>query len=152
MKQSRSVRSWRFVRDQSGAALVEFALVATILMILIMGMIDFGRALYTKNSLTNAAREGGRFAAVQGDVATRIDEVKDTVISHMSPFGGAALTRSQITVNLNYATGSTTVIESTTIEIAYPFEPITPIAGLIGLDPLTLKASAQFRQEVNSSS
>jgi Flp pilus assembly protein TadG len=145
MNKSRSVRSLRFVRDQSGAALVEFALVATMLMMLIMGMIDFGRALYTKNSLTNAAREGGRFAAVQEDVEDRTAEIKDTVISHMSPFGGAALTAAQITVTYNKS-GST--VMSTTIVIAYPFEPITPIAGLIGLDPLTLKASAQFRQEV----
>jgi Flp pilus assembly protein TadG len=146
MTKSRSVRSLRFVRDQSGAALVEFALVATMLMMLIMGMIDFGRALYTKNSLTNAAREGGRFAAVQTDVKSREADIKNVVITHMSPFGGAALTAAQITVTYNEPSGT---VESTTIEIAYPFEPITPIAGLIGLDPLTLKASAQFRQEVN---
>ena len=64
MKTPRARRVVRFVRDERGAALVEFAMISVVLMILIFGIIDFGRALYTKNSLTNAAREGGRYAAV----------------------------------------------------------------------------------------
>ena len=54
-----------FVAGESGAAMVEFALIAALLFTLIFAFIDFARALYLYNNLTNAAREGARFAAVQ---------------------------------------------------------------------------------------
>ena len=129
---------------------MEFALVSMILLMLILGMIDFGRALYTKDNLTSAAREGGRFAAVDPDPGSRVAAIKDTVIKHMSPFGGAALTASQITITFT-PSSTPSLLQSVTVSISYPFEPITPIAGLIGLDPLTLKASAQFKYELGSS-
>jgi Flp pilus assembly pilin Flp len=48
----------RFARRERGAAAVEFALVAPVLLILVFGVIDFGRALYVVNVLTAAMREG----------------------------------------------------------------------------------------------
>ncbi len=62
-------------RKERGASAVEFALVLPLLLLVVAGIIDFGRALYTQVMLTNAAREGAR-AAVMGtptptDVATR---------------------------------------------------------------------------------
>lgn len=47
-----------------GQALVEFAIILLPLVLLVFGMIEFGRYLYLKNSVTNAAREGARLAAV----------------------------------------------------------------------------------------
>src|SRR5215831_13065346 len=49
-----------------GAAAVEFALVLPILVILIFGIIDFGRMLNAKITLTEAAREGARATALVG--------------------------------------------------------------------------------------
>ncbi|HEX7018674.1 MAG TPA: TadE/TadG family type IV pilus assembly protein [Gemmatimonadaceae bacterium] len=148
MKTPRARCVTRFARDERGAALVEFAIIATVLMILMFGIIDFGRALYTKNSLTNAAREGGRYAAVLLNPAANMAAIQDTVIAHMSPLGGATLTRDEIDVVFNEVAGK---LQSVTTTINYPFEPITPIAGLVGLDPLTLRASAQFRWELGGS-
>jgi hypothetical protein len=48
----------------SGVALVEFAFVLPILLVLAMGMLDFGRAFHTKSLLDQAAREGARIAVV----------------------------------------------------------------------------------------
>lgn len=47
----------------SAQALVEFALVLPILLLLILGAVDFGRMFYTKMVLTNAAREGVNYLA-----------------------------------------------------------------------------------------
>lgn len=49
----------------TGSAAVEFAFVLPILLLLIAGIVDFGRAMYTQSILTNAAREGAR-AGVMG--------------------------------------------------------------------------------------
>ena len=47
----------------SAQALVELALLMPILLLLILGALDFGRMFYTKMVLTNAAREGANYLA-----------------------------------------------------------------------------------------
>lgn len=49
--------------DSPAQSLVEFALVLPILLLLILGVMDFGRMFYTKMVLTNAAREGANYLA-----------------------------------------------------------------------------------------
>jgi Flp pilus assembly protein TadG len=46
--------------------LLEFALVAVVLLMMLFGIIDFARALYTYHFVANAAREGARYAIVRG--------------------------------------------------------------------------------------
>ena len=50
--------------NEKGQNLVEFALVVPLLLLLVIGIAEFGRAWMTKNILTGAAREGVRMAAV----------------------------------------------------------------------------------------
>jgi Flp pilus assembly protein TadG len=51
-------------RPDSGEALVEMALVLPILLVLSLGMLDFGRAFHAKNIVDSAAREACRVAVV----------------------------------------------------------------------------------------
>jgi Flp pilus assembly protein TadG len=51
-------------RLQYGTTTVEFALVGLLLMIVVFGVIEFGRALFVMNILTEASRRGARMAAV----------------------------------------------------------------------------------------
>jgi Flp pilus assembly protein TadG len=51
---------------QRGTALLEFAFTMVIALVLIFGIIDFGRALYSYHFVSNAAREATRFASVRG--------------------------------------------------------------------------------------
>lgn len=53
-------------RGQRGVGLVEFALVVMVFMTMVLGVIDFSRALYTYHFLSNAARQATRWAAVNG--------------------------------------------------------------------------------------
>jgi Flp pilus assembly protein TadG len=57
----------RISRSEDGAAAVEFALVLPILILLIVGLIEFSIVFNTQISLTNAAREGARVMAIQND-------------------------------------------------------------------------------------
>lgn len=57
----------KVLKQEKGAALVEFALVVTLLMLLVFGIIEFGRILHTQLVVTSAAREGARKAVVTGD-------------------------------------------------------------------------------------
>lgn len=50
----------------SGQSLVEFALVLPLFLLIIIGMVDVGRAIWANNSVANAAREAARYAIVHG--------------------------------------------------------------------------------------
>jgi Flp pilus assembly protein TadG len=54
----------RGTNGSRGQAMVEFALVIPIFLLLLVGIFDLGRAVFAYNTLTNAAREGARMAIV----------------------------------------------------------------------------------------
>ena len=72
----------------AGVALIEFAFVLPILLVLAMGMLDFGRAFHTKSLLDQAAREGARIAVV---TSPDLDLVEDRVGAVLAS-GGVAPT------------------------------------------------------------
>src|ERR1039458_5924651 len=57
-------RSTGIAARERGAAAVEFALLLPVLLLLVFGIVDFGRALNAQITLTQAAREGVRLAAL----------------------------------------------------------------------------------------
>ena len=64
-------------RSRGGAATIEFAIVAPIFFLLILGLVQFAGLLMSKNVLTGAARDGSRVAALPGTIST------GTVIAHV---------------------------------------------------------------------
>lgn len=77
-----SLRITRKISDQSGAAAVEFALVASLLLTLVFGIFEFGRVYSELEVLTSAAREGARVAAVRGSS----DEVAEATENAATPY------------------------------------------------------------------
>jgi hypothetical protein len=137
----------RLASSRDGSVILETALMLTILLIMMFGIIDMGRALFTANNLVSAAREGARFAAIDQAIATASPPdtlaVKDTVINHFSTFGGTALTRANV---------ATTFIggahpSSIRVTIKYRFSWITPIRSLVGAMKDTLHAQAEYKYE-----
>jgi Flp pilus assembly protein TadG len=66
----------RFLRKTSGAAAVEFALIASVLLLIVAGVLDFGHAWYMRQVITNASREGARYGItyqshIQGSSSVR---------------------------------------------------------------------------------
>ena len=52
------------MRNEKGQAIIEAAIVIPFLLLLVLGVFEFGRAMYIKNTLNNAVRAGARTAAV----------------------------------------------------------------------------------------
>jgi Flp pilus assembly pilin Flp len=137
-------------KDERGAAIVEFALVAPILLTLVWGIIETGRAFYTINSLASAVRDGARYGAANCPLQTSgpglgtpaIDicrpAIRDMVRTAFQPIGDT-LTDPNILV-LVQGSGPTTRIEVTA---NYPYEPIVPIGGW----NVTITRRAVFRYE-----
>lgn len=136
----------RLAHEQLGAALLEFALLISLLLVLLFGIVDFGRALFTANNLTAAAREGARYAAVLNNPAGSVTAIQQRVATYMSPFGSAPINpATQVQVSFG---SSGTSLESITVQVHYPFTWLTPFRQLFGGTLTdTLHAQARFRWE-----
>jgi Flp pilus assembly protein TadG len=87
----------RSTRRRRGAATVEMAAIAPVLVMLILGSIEFGRAMMVSNLLTTASREGARVASLPGkDNADVTATVNDRLNSSSIPSA-----KSTITVKVN---------------------------------------------------
>ncbi len=113
--------------DQRGATLVEFAIGATVFLSVMFAVLEFGRALWVHNALTDAARRGARYAVLHA--ASDEDSVKNVVVFG-DPGGGSKplvdnLTTGNVTVNYsNFGLEGGTVSVSIT---NYQFQFLVPL-------------------------
>lgn len=91
-------------RDE-GASALEFALVVPILVLLVMGIVEFGFLFQAELALTHAAREGARLATVgkydAAEVADRAYPITPVITTSPSP-PSAAASGQPVTVTLTY--------------------------------------------------
>jgi Flp pilus assembly protein TadG len=108
----------------NGQALVEFALVLPLLVLLIFGLFDLGWSIYANNTIADAARQGSR----TGIILSKTDsQIKDRVIDAAPALG---ITYSQITIT---PSGSRANYFNTpiTVTVVYTYVPMTPVIGKI---------------------
>jgi len=139
------MRLSRLLHREDGAAMVEMAIVLPVFLLLVFGVIDFGRLLFTANSMASAVREGARQAAVLADPVASQALVKARVDSAFIPLGGPAITPAEFSVDVTSFPGSV-IVKVTN----YPWPPITPLASLLGAS-VNITRRATFRLERSSS-
>jgi Flp pilus assembly protein TadG len=97
-------RGWR---AEVGASTVEFALAATILFMLILGIMEMSLALYTHHMLSEAAREGTRYAMVRGDTCVVSGASCTTsaaqIQSYVQGLGYPGINAAKLTVTTTYS-------------------------------------------------
>ncbi|MGY1615549.1 TadE/TadG family type IV pilus assembly protein [Geodermatophilus sp. SYSU D00691] len=69
------------LRDERGASAVEFALIVPLLVLLVLGIIEFGHGFQVQGTLSAAAREGVRTMALQNDPAAARAAVRSAAAS-----------------------------------------------------------------------
>jgi Flp pilus assembly protein TadG len=151
MRKRRFVRRLLGIRSERAAALVEFALVVPLLMMIMCATIDFGLAVYTLNNLTAAVREGGRYAATipQPGPTTNDANVRDRVYKYIVGMNNG-LTQAQILSLISVSTPDAN--GNITIQITgYPYKPVTPLSNMFGLGTISLNRRAIFRWEMANS-
>ena len=139
----------RFRRDESGAALVEFALVFGLFVFILYALIAYGMMFATKQSITNAAAEGARsVVGVVDDPATPADErvakAQATVAQRLDWLGNKYVAGSDLVTSLETCAGSTTA-QCVRVRITYPYKdrPLIPPAPGLGLvTPNSFKSEA----------
>ena len=116
-------------KEERGATLVEFAIGATVFLIAMFAVVEFGRALWTHNALSDAARRGARYAV--NHPASDLSSVQNVVV-YGDPAGGSkALVDNLTTGNVqvqysSFGLGAGTVSVSIT---NYQFQFVIPIIG-----------------------
>lgn len=113
----------RRLRSERGSALVETALGMTIFLAVFFGVIQFSFALYAYNWVSEAAREGSRWAIVRGSTcysdlgSTFCDKTgasSSEITSYVKGLGYPGLTPSNISVSTSWYTAATSSPSSTT--------------------------------------
>jgi Flp pilus assembly pilin Flp len=79
------IRQLCLVRDARGTTAVEFALVAPVMLMTIMGLFDMGHAQYTRALLEGAIDKASRAATIEGSSTTSIDARVTTVVKQIAP-------------------------------------------------------------------
>ena len=110
-------------RGERGAAVVEFALVVPLLLLLVLGIAEFGRAYNVQTTLSGAARQGVRVMALQNSASAARTATKAAAPS-------LNLTDAQISVApTTCATTGTTPPPTATVTITYPMSFISKFFG-----------------------
>jgi len=129
----------RSQRARPGAAAVEFALVAPLLVMLVLGMIEFGRMMMVEQILTNAAREGARKAVLPGVTKTQVESAVDAYLQNSSVSGQSRT----VSPDPGTATGGAAV----TVTVSVPYSSVTWLPVSWFLSGKTLSASVVMRKE-----
>jgi Flp pilus assembly protein TadG len=120
-------------------------MVAPIFMLLVFGMIEFGRAIMVQQILTNAAREGARLAVLDSPTAMATT-VKTTVVNYMHSCGIAAATAANVTIT---PSEPSTAVNGTavTVTIQIPYSSVSLLPHPWFLSSKNLNASCVMRRE-----
>jgi len=138
----------RFRKDERGAALLETAITIPLILLICVGIFEFGRAYQTSQVLTNAAREGARIAILAG---VSDADVRTTVRGYMASGRLPNAATADVNINRNVAMGSNSASQ---ITVNYPFQFIVlnPVVRLVSPNsrtgqPLTMQSVALMRNE-----
>jgi len=139
-------------RSERGAAIIETAITLPLVLLVCVGIFEFGRAYQTWQVMTNAAREGARVAMLPnppaGAADARVREYLKMGGLNSDPTVGVAVTPATVSL------GPTGNASASTVTVTYPFSfmVLQPVAKLVvGTtttgNAITLTAAATMRNE-----
>ncbi|HEX4863602.1 MAG TPA: TadE/TadG family type IV pilus assembly protein [Acidimicrobiales bacterium] len=153
------------LRKKRAQALAEMAVMVPFLVIGMMGMLDLGRAFYYQIAITNAVREGARYAATPYYLGLNPSCPSPTncttpsnaaiVARVKNELYGTGITLQDTNIQVlpdqptreGYITNGNGSQYAVTVQASYQFNFITPIIGSLIGDPLTINTSSVFRSE-----
>jgi len=147
---ARVLSKMRSHKLQRGAAALEFALVFPVLLLLLVGIVDFGMLMSTQSVVANAAREGARTAALSNNAMA----AQNAVTTAIAGLPGATNAGTTVTVGCTTAAGDPCSLSDTTpdtggtvtVTLNYVHTWLSPV--LLGLAPtITLHGTSFMRIE-----
>src|SRR5690348_12244078 len=116
-------------KNERGSTLVEFSIGVTVFLTAMFAVMEFGRALWTHNALTDAARRGARYATMHSNADA--GSVKNVVVYGDPAGGGQPMLPNLSTANVN-VTYNNFGLNDGTVSVSitgYQFQFVVPIIG-----------------------
>ena len=118
----------RFFGDKRGQSLVEFGLMLPVLVLLVLGAIDFGRVFFAYVSVTNSARNGADYAAFHCTPACDEDGIRNAVVADTSDLLNTSPTNPAVSVTTAEWFGEDH--RRVDVTVTYTFNTIFPWPGI----------------------
>lgn len=127
-------------RKRQATAAVEFAIVAPVFLLLVFGMIEYGRMVMVYQVITNASREGARVAVLDGATTASVVAQVNTYLS------AASITGATVTPTPNPLT-SAEYGDPVTVTVSIPFSQVSWLPSPMYLGGKTLTSATVMRRE-----
>lgn len=126
------------ITKENGQAIVETALLIPILLLLLVGIFDFGRVLYTQVHLQMATQETVRLGGL-GKEDTEIIKFAKDYVNVQDP--------SQLVVSVSPLQSARSSGDYVSVKLTYPMTFITPFLDSVLTSPFEISASSTIRVE-----
>jgi Flp pilus assembly protein TadG len=127
-------------RNSAGQTLVEFAMVASVFLLLLFGIIQMAYAVYNYNTVCSAAREAVRYAIVHSPTSATpatIAQIQQIAINN-----AISLNTSQLSVNVSWpADGNLPSQQDAQVQVSYQYQLKIPFSSPV---TLTLASTSQM--------
>ena len=126
------------VKDSRGQSIVEMALVTPLLLLLLLGVVDVGRAMAVKVAVTNASREGARYGSWYPQDFAGITAACNFELALNNLNVGAA------TVTITPGSGSTPAASGQPIEVTVALAMVSTFGEMVGLQPIPVQTTTRM--------
>lgn len=127
----------KYLKNNRGQAMVEFALVVPVLLLLVFGIMEFSMVMHQYMAVAEGAREGARSAALGSN---------DAVVAAAAKYAAPGLDSSRIEVSV-LPTPERTRGESVTVTVSYPVTLVTPLIRAFFSEGYRVKGITVMRVE-----
>lgn len=132
----------RLTRDRSGSTMIEFAFALPVLLLMVLGCIEFGRYYWIRNTLELAVEDAARFAtlnknATDTEIQTRVRSVLGNIIKTQT------LNAADVTVSVSLTAGSNVTFKTITASLSTNGGKLKFMTGFLPVDLLPLQAQTR---------
>lgn len=129
----------RLSKQREGQALVELALVLPVLLLILFGIVEFGRIFHAYLVITNAAREGAR----EGVISNSDSQIINTVETAVAP----SLDLNNLNVNISPGVSNRDRGDPLEVEVEYEVDLFVPVITQLLPDPFLVNSTVVMRIE-----
>ncbi len=122
-RRGRTGRGRLAIGGESGSVAVELALILPVFFLIVFGMLELGRVVYTNHTLAHAAREGARFAIARGSTSASPASPQDIEAAVKSKAATLDLDVLGVAVSYNPNNNPGSVV---TVQVSYAYRIILP--------------------------